>query len=129
MTTIGMLYNNKDERFVDKLSVYFAPLRRQGHFFVKPTCAEHLRGIDILLVLLSPYFLVQQSLIDIVDAAQGCRIVPIVLRDIDMRNAPARCKTLQALPRNGKPVSRQDVDYAFSEIAREISRVVENIRQ
>ena len=79
MTTIGILYDNKDEKFINKLSVHFAPLRRQGHFFVKPTCTEHLHGIDILLVLLSPYFLAQQSLIEIVDATQGCRIVPIVL--------------------------------------------------
>ena len=125
MSTIGMLYDDKDEKLVNKLSVHFAPLKRQGHFFVRPRCTEHLRGIDVLIVLLSPYFLAQQSLIDMVDAAQCHYIVPAVLRDIDMRNAPEQCRHRQALPRNGKSVSRQDADYAFSEISREISRIIE----
>ena len=129
MMNIGLLFHNKDKSLVDKLCVHFASLRRQGHCIVKLSNNDSFQQVDVLLILLSPYFLAQQGLIEIADAAQDCRIIPIVLRDIDIHNVPARCKTLQSLPRNGKPVSRQDVDYAFSEIAREISRVVENIRQ
>jgi hypothetical protein len=31
------------------------------------------------------------------------------------------------LPRNGKSVSRQDVDRAFSEVTREICRIIESL--
>lgn len=129
MSTIGLLYYSKDKKLVYKLRVHFASLMRQGHSIVEPGDSEDIEECDVLLVLLSPYFLAQQRLIDLALYAveQDQRIVPIMLRDIDKNSVPGPIINRQCLPRNGKPVARQDVDRALSEVHREVSKIIEEV--
>lgn len=124
MSTIGLLYSNKDAKLVDKLKVHFAMLRRQGHDIVEPGTYDAIEECDVLLIFLSPYFLDKELLIDLALHAVEQRIVPIILRDIDKNSVPKQIIGRQCLPRNGKPVVRQDVDSAFSEINQEISKIL-----
>jgi hypothetical protein len=58
--------------------------------------------------------------------AGDARVVPIILRPCDCLKTPFG--KLQALPRNGKPVSNFSTqDHGFSEVARGIRRIVEEM--
>ena len=55
------------------------------------------------------------------------RVVPILLRPTDVKNAPF--SNLQGLPRNNKPVvSWSDRDQAWLEIVHEIRHLCEELR-
>ena len=60
--------------------------------------------------------------------AEEARVVPIILRPVDLEGAPF--DRLQALPRDRKPVTQWgDQDEAFVNIARGIRKVVEDLNQ
>ena len=126
MSAMGLLFSSKDNALVDKLRVHFAMLRRQGHSIVETLTYDDIEEVDVLLIFLSPYFLDKELLIDLSLNAldQHKRIVPLILRDINRNSVPGTIINRQCLPRNGKPVVRQDVDRAFSEISSEISKII-----
>ncbi len=59
--------------------------------------------------------------------AGEARVIPVILREVDWKTAPfAR---LGAVPTGAKPVTRwDDPDEAFTDIARAIRRVAEDLR-
>jgi hypothetical protein len=91
---------------------------------------KHLETSDIVLLLISADFLASDYCYDIeLDRALArhdsgeARVIPIILRPCDWPNS--RFGKLQALPRDGKPVSDWTTqDGAFNEIARGIRRIV-----
>lgn len=94
---------------------------------------EHVETAHIILLLVSAEFLSSDYCYDVElkraiarhDAGEA-RVVPIVLRPCDWVNTPIG--RLQALPRDGKPVSDFPTqDHAFNEVARGIRRVVEEM--
>jgi hypothetical protein len=126
LSTIGLLFSSKDKALVDKLRVHLASLRRQGHDIVETLTYDDIEEVDIILIFLSPYFLDKELLIDLALHAveQYQRIVPIILRDINEQSVPEPIIKRQCLPRNGKPVVRQDVNQAFNEVHREINKII-----
>lgn len=93
---------------------------------------DHLNSSRIILLLISADFLASDYCYDVEmdralarhDAGEA-RVIPIILRPCDW--PWSRFGKLQALPRDGKPVSDWSThDQAFNEIARGIRRVVES---
>ena len=91
----------------------------------------HLESAQIVLLLISADFLASDYCYDIemdralarYDAGEA-QVIPIILRPCDWPYS--RFGKLQALPRDGKPVSAWPThDQAFNEVARGIRRVVE----
>ena len=95
---------------------------------------EHLNSADFVLLLVSADFLASDYCYDLEmtralerhDAGDAC-VIPVILRSVDWRGAPFA--KLQALPRDAKPVtSWPDRDEAFTDVARGIRQVVEDLR-
>jgi hypothetical protein len=91
---------------------------------------KHMKTSDIVLLLISADFLASDYCYDVElthalarhDAGEA-RVLPIILRPCDWPNS--RFGKLQALPRDGKPVSDWTTqDRAFNEIARGIRHIV-----
>ena len=93
----------------------------------------HLDSSQIILLLISADFLASDYCYDVeMDCALArhdageARVIPIILRPCDW--PWSRFGKLQALPRDGKPVSDWSThDQAFNEVARGIRRVVEEL--
>lgn len=94
---------------------------------------EHIETAHIILVLISATFLNSDYCYDVElkraiarhDAGEA-HVVPIILRPCDWLKTPFG--KLQALPRDGKPVSDFSTqDHGFSEVARGIRRIVEEL--
>jgi hypothetical protein len=94
---------------------------------------RHLQSASIILLLISSSFLSSDYCynIEMQKALERheegtARVIPVLLRECDWKIAPFR--KLQALPRNGKPVTMwTDKDAAFADVAREIRKVVEEL--
>jgi hypothetical protein len=116
-------YSHKDERFREQLQEYLYAAKRQGLIEdwhdrrIAPgeewenLISENLETSEIVLLLVSSSFIASpycydremQRALEKHEAGQA-RVIPIILRPVDWSEAPfAR---LQALPRNGRAVSR-----------------------
>jgi hypothetical protein len=136
-------YSHKDERMREKLEKHLSALRRENVIAGwhdrkimpgtewKDQIDKHIETAHIILLLVSADFLNSDYCYDVElkraiarhDAGEA-RVIPIILRPCDWLNTPFG--KLQALPRDGKPVSGGVTqDHAFNEIARGIRRVVE----
>jgi hypothetical protein len=139
-------YSHKDEPLREQLGTHLSLLKRQGvidEWHDRRIGAgqewagaidEHLNGADVILLLVSADFLASDYCYDLEmtralerhDARDAC-VIPVILRSVDWRGAPFA--KLQALPRDGKPVtSWLDRDEAFTDVARGIRRAVEDLR-
>lgn len=139
-------YSHKDEELRDELETHLSIMKRQG--LISPwhdRCITagtewagkidaHLDSAKIILLLVSNYFMASDYCWDVElkramerHATGSARVIPIILRPVDMKDAPFA--KLQALPKDAKPVTRWgDRDEAFVDIARGIRRVVETIQ-
>ena len=96
--------------------------------------SENLRKADIILFLVSPSFLASPYIRDVEvkhamerHEAGTARVIPVIARPVDWTIAPFA--KLQALPENGKPVTRWPTrDEGFLNVAQGIRRAVEEIR-
>jgi hypothetical protein len=138
-------YSHKDERMREKLEKHLSTLRRENVIAEwhdrkimpgaewKGQIDGHIETSHIILILISAEFLNSDYCYDVElkraiarHDAGDARVVPIILRPCDWLKAPFG--KLQALPRDGKPVSDWATqDHAFNEIARGIRRVVEEM--
>jgi hypothetical protein len=138
-------YSHKDERMREKLETHLSALRRENVIAGwhdrkimpgtewKDQIDEHIETAHIILLLVSADFLNSDYCYDVelkraISRHDGgeARVIPIILRPCDWLNTPFG--KLQALPRDGKPVSDGATqDHAFNEIARGIRRVVEEM--
>ena len=138
-------YAREDERYRKKLENHLSMMRRQGMIAewydrkIVPgtdwakTIDEHLGVAAVILLLISPDFIasdycygveMQRALERHADGT--ARVIPILLRPVDWREAPFA--HLQPLPQNGKPVtkwSRQD--DAFRDVATGIREAIESL--
>lgn len=138
-------YSHKDERMREKLEKHLSALRRENVIAGwhdrkimpgtewKDQIDKHVETAHIILLLVSADFLNSDYCYDVElkraiarhDAGEA-HVIPIILRPCDWLNTPFG--KLQALPRDGKPVSDGVTqDHAFNEIARGIRRVVEEM--
>jgi hypothetical protein len=138
-------YAHEDEEHRKSLERHLAILRRQDRIDVwhdrriAPGAAwgseidRHLEQADITLLLVSASFLASDYCWDVEmeqaiarhDRGEGI-VVPIIVMECDWRQAPfAR---LQALPRDGKPVtSWKWADEAWSDVARGVRHLVDSV--
>ena len=129
----------------DKLEKHLSALRRENVISGwhdrkimpgaewKDQIDEHIETSHIILLLISAEFINSDYCYDVElkraiarhDAGEA-RVIPIILRPCDWLKTPFG--KLQALPRDGKPVSDFPTqDHAFNEVARGIRRVVEEM--
>ncbi len=93
----------------------------------------HLNSASIILLLISPDFMASQYCYGIEmkramekHEAGEARVIPIILRPVHWKGSPFG--KLQALPKNGKPVTLwQNRDKAFFDVAEGIRKSVEGL--
>ena len=138
-------YSHKDEALRKQLETHLSLLKDQGDIR-----GWHDRGIEagtewdgvigqnleeagIILLLVSADFLASPYCKDVEIAramerheAGTARVIPVILRPVDWHSAPFG--RLQALPRNGRPVTMwKNRDEAFTDVARSIREVATHL--
>ncbi|MCP3960256.1 MAG: TIR domain-containing protein [bacterium] len=135
-------YSHRDEELRDALATHLALLKREGE--IRPwhdrgigggrewegEIDEHLESADLILLLISPNFIASDYCFDREmtralerHEAGEARVVPVILRPTDWQTAPfAR---LQALPRDGRPVTQwPNRDEALLDVVRGLRSVI-----
>lgn len=138
-------YSHKDEKLRDVLEEHLSLLRRQGivsEWHDRRIGAggawakeidEQLKAADIILLLVSASFLASDYCYDIElglalerEKAGEAVVIPVVLRPCEWASAPFG--RLQALPKNGRPITKwKNRDDAFADIANGIRRAAEEL--
>ncbi len=131
-------YSHRDESLRDELEKHLALLEREGTIRTwhdrrigaveewKGELDRHLEPADLILLLISPDFIASDYCFDVEmkralerHEAGEARVIPVNLRPSDWETT--RFADLQALPRDGKPVtSWTDQDAAFVDVAKGI---------
>ena len=140
-------YSHEDEELQQQLENHLTILRRQRvitDWHYRKIGAgrewageidEHLNTARIILLLISSDFIASDYCYDVEmqramerHEAGEARVIPIILRSVDWEEAPFG--QLQALPTGVRPVTHwKDRDEAFTDIARGIREVVEELNQ
>jgi TIR domain-containing protein len=135
-------YSHKDDTRRAALEAHLALLKREGYITTwydrritageewKGQIDKHLEEAQIILLLISSDFLDSDYCYDIEMARAlqrqkegSARVIPIILRPVDW--AHGKLADLQAIPKDGKPVSTWgDEDLAWEDAARSIRGVV-----
>jgi tetratricopeptide (TPR) repeat protein len=138
-------YSHKDEKFRETLEEHLSLLRRQeiiSEWHDRRISAgrewagridEHLKTADIILLLISSSFLASNYCYDVeltlaIERYKGgeSRVIPVILRPCDWTKASF--SALQALPKNGRPVTKwPNRDDAFTDVANGIREVAEEL--
>jgi hypothetical protein len=140
-------YSHCDELLRDELEKHLKMLQRQG--LVKSwhdrqigagdlwseAIDRNLQEADIILLLISADFLASDYCFDIEmktalerHKAGDALVVPVILRPVDWQATPFRA--IQALPRDGKPVTTfENRDLAFEQVATGIRAAIERLLQ
>jgi hypothetical protein len=139
-------YSHSDEAFRARLTTSLAMMARQnlieswhdrritaGQEWRAEIQSEFERA-DVILLLFSPDFIFSQYCYDVeatralVRHSKGeCVVIPIIIRPCEWLETPFG--ELQALPRDGRPVSKwADPDEAFLDVARGIRALVISLR-
>jgi hypothetical protein len=144
--TIFYSYSHKDEKHRDALSSSLALLKREG--LIKEwhdgdilpgqkwedTIYQQLDSADVVLMLVSRDFINSdfiwgnelQRAIERENSHQA-RVIPVILRPTDWQNSPLG--TLQALPKNGKPITLwANRDAALLDVEKGIRKAIEDLR-
>src|SRR2546421_5737401 len=139
-------YAHEDEKLRDELKKHLANLKRQdvitdwydanksGGKERNEEIEPPLNSAKIILLLISPDFMNSDYINDVEvkramarHEAGEARVIPLILRPCDW---PSTWTKLQALPKDGKPVtSWDDQDEAFLNIVKGIRRVAEDLRR
>jgi len=140
---IFFCYAHEDELLLNKLKSHLSPLQREGLIDVwydrninagakwETEIDINLNTALIILLLISPDFLASDYCYNVEmqraleqHTIGNARVIPIILRPVDWNKAPFA--QLQALPTDGKPVTRwTNPDDAFVDVARGIRHIVE----
>lgn len=134
MIKLFFSYSHRDEDLRDELETHLSALKRQGvidawHDRRIPAGKEfvseishHLEDSQIILLLVSPYFIASDYCYDTemtraleLHGNGKARVVPVILHPCDWQSLPFG--RLQALPKDGKPISKYpNLHDAFLEI-------------
>src|SRR6266700_4465966 len=135
-------YAREDESLREQLEKHLRMLRRQGlisEWHDREIAAgtewskqldEHLETASVILLLVSSDFLASDYCYNFEmqralerHARDVAKVIPIILRPCEWHKAPFAA--LQALPRDGKPVTAwSNIDSAFLDIAQGIRRAI-----
>lgn len=140
MTNIFFSYSHKDEGIRDELEIHMAMLKRQGVINswhdrrivagdeFDGEISANLERAEIILLLVSPYFLASNYCYDVEmqramerHNASEARVIPVIVNPCDWHGAPFG--KLMATPEDGKPISKfPNMHDAFLEITKAIRR-------
>ena len=145
MSKLFFSYSHKDEVLRDELEIHLSMLKRQGLIetwhdrrigagkeFDK-AISNNLEDADVILLLVSPYFLASDYCYDIEmkralqkHVAGQTRVIPVILHPCDWHSAPFG--KLVAMPRDGKPISKYPNQHdAFLEVVNAIKLAIKEI--
>ncbi len=142
MKKVFLSYAHKDEDYKDELKTHLKPLSRLGKIEIWDDRAidagdewhaeimNALEGADIILMLISNYFIASDFCYDKElkralerHEAKTARVIPIIIRTCQWYELPFG--KLQAVPKNGQAISEwENPDEAYTFIAKEINGVV-----
>lgn len=142
MLKLFFSYSHKDESYRDELEVHLSMLKRQG--FISAwhdrrilagnefalSINNELESSDIILLLVSPYFLASDYCYDIemkqalvMHQNQTAVVIPVILHPCDWSDAPFG--ELMATPDDGIPISKHaNMHDAYLNVTQAIKRVV-----
>ena len=143
---VFLSYSHADEKMRERLLVHLASLQREGWIEawhdrrILPgqewgqEIDRNLRSADVVLLLVSADFIASDYCWDVETMSALARheagealVVPIILRPSDWHSAPFG--KLQALPRDGKPVTNWgNRDEAWTDVARGLRKALEDLR-
>lgn len=135
-------YAHRDEPLREELEKHLALLRRQGYIHEwhdrliragtdwAQAIDKNLNAASLILLLISPDFISSDYCYEIEmqralerHRSGEARVVPIILRSSDWQSSPFA--ELQALPKNGKPVTKwEDRDEAFLNIVEGLRAII-----
>lgn len=145
MITLFFSYAHRDEELRDELEINLATLKRQGVIdtwhdrrIVAGENLDHvtsaqLEAADIILLLVSPYFIASDYAYDIemkraLERHQSgtARVIPVILHPCEWRELPFG--KLMATPFDGKPISTFPNQHdAFLQVAKAIRKAAEEM--
>jgi hypothetical protein len=134
MVKLFFSYSHRDESLRDELEIHLFALKRQGVIETwhdrrigagkefDSEISEHLEEAQIILLLISPYFIASDYCYDIEMSralerheSGEARVIPVILHPCDWHTLPFG--KLTAVPKDGKPVSKYPNHHdAFLEI-------------
>ncbi|HEX8197853.1 MAG TPA: toll/interleukin-1 receptor domain-containing protein [Pyrinomonadaceae bacterium] len=148
MVKLFFSYSHRDEALRDELQVHLASLQRQGIIEswhdrrigagqeVHNEISKHLEDAQIILLLISPYFIASNYCYEIEmkramekhDAGEA-RVIPVILEPSNWHNLPFA--KLLAVPKDGKAITKfpnlhdafLEVTLAIEEAAKEFNSV------
>ncbi len=141
-------YAHKDERLCNELIVHLKLMQRQGVIATwydrkieagenwKEKIDENLERAEIILLLISPYFMASEYCYEKEmqralerHESKEAEVIPIIVRDVSWKKAPFG--KLQALPEKGKAVMLWGAkkDSAWRSVAEGIERAAEARRE
>jgi CheY-like chemotaxis protein len=138
-------YSHRDEQMRDRLDAHLSTLK---HMWIVQTWHDrkisvgeewdksidrYLKTADLILLLISPDFLRSEYCYrkEMAHALErhnkgDARVIPVILRPVDWENAPF--SILQALPTDGKPITRfSNRDEGYLAAARGIRKAAEEL--
>lgn len=138
-------YSHRDENKRDRLETHLSVLRNQGVISTwhdrritggrewEDQIDSHLEDASLILLLISADFLASEycygkELRRAMERHESkeARVLPVILRDCDWHPAPFG--KLQALPKDGKPItSWSNQDAAFTDVAKGVRSVVSEL--
>lgn len=141
MAKLFFSYSHRDEELRDELEVHLSMLKRQGIIEawhdrrigagdeIDSEISQELDNSDIILLLISPYFIASRYCYDIEmmramerHAAKLAHVIPVILHPCDWHPAPFG--KLLAVPTDGKAVSKHpNIHDAFLDIVTSIRNV------
>ena len=137
-------YSHKDERFLDEIAKFMAPLRDSLHLdewhdrriqagaTIHGAIDRNIEDSDIILLLLSPDYLdsseckaEMRTAMDL-RRSSGTTVIPVILRPCGWKSYPIQ--DLRAVPTDAVPVADwASADSAYLDIYHNIKNVVENM--
>lgn len=145
MATVFFSYSHKDDALRDEMEIHLSALKRQGLIDtwhdrrigageeIDHIISEHLEKADIILLMVSPYFIASDYCYDIEmkraierHKAGEARVIPVILHPCDWHSLPFG--KLMATPTDGKPVTMFPNQHAaFLEISQAIRKAAEEV--
>ena len=143
MPKIFFSYAHEDEQLRDELEIHLSALKRQGVIETwhdrritagsdfSDSIDENLEAADVILLLVSPYFLASDYCYDVEmkraierHETGECVVVPVILHPCDWQRTPFG--RLRATPKDGRPVSKHPNHHdAFLQIVGDINEIAQ----
>jgi hypothetical protein len=145
MAKLFFSYSHRDSDLRDELEAHLAALEREGVIEIwhdreigagkefDNEISQHLEEAEIILLLISPYFIASDYCYEIEmkramerHEKHEARVIPVILEPCDWQRLPFG--KLQATPTNGKPISKFPNKHdGFIEVTRAIGKAVEEL--